>query len=306
MVSFPETPQSAAVPMRPATVSIAMNLTTALETVVNIHVKMDLFVRQEQSIPPTFATQVTFVSMARSESALPENINLVRATPNVSTVQPVYNAYQIPPLQSLVNVLLDPFVMALAQVNPVPLEHIVILPLVRFNLLNAYLVHMVTFAWVVLVNSQVIQCVTMGTNVTKVPNLEMIRTLGLMATTVFKARNDHVMLDHIPLYLELPRTVQKFVTYVPLGFTVPVRVSLNYVLRDIIAQRDRSFLDSNAMLVSFVLKDLQRKSTVLKVQKQPKFIKASVLTARQVFIVPRETKPLLSMRTLIISGEFSN
>ena len=67
------------------------------------------------------------------------------------------------------NVLLNRFVMALAQVNLVPLEHIVILMLAKIKFLNAYFVHMATSVMVVLVYSPVIQDVTMVTNVTKVP-----------------------------------------------------------------------------------------------------------------------------------------
>ena len=133
------------------------------------------FVRQAQSIPPSFAMKVTTASMARSKSVMPENINLARVTLNASTVQQAYNVYQIPlllhqKLQSLVNVLLDHFVMALAQVSFVPLEHIVILLLVKIKFRNVYHVHMVTSVRVVLVNSQVTQYVTMDTNVTKVLN----------------------------------------------------------------------------------------------------------------------------------------
>ena len=195
--------------------------------------------------------------------------------------------------------------MALAQVNLVPLEHIVILMLAKIKFRNAYLVHMATSVMVVLVCSPVIQDVTMVTNVTKVP-IRLTTNLVPMVTTVFKAKSDHVTLDHIPLHLELTLIALIFVIYVPLDFTVPVRVSLNYVLQDIIAQRVRSFQDSNVMLASFVLQGLQHKSTVMKVQRLLKFIKANALIVQPVFIVPHATKLLLSTRILITSGKFSN
>ena len=119
-----------------------------------------------------------------------------------------------------------------------------------------------------------------------------------MVTTVFKAKSGHVMLDSISEHLESTLIAMIFVTYVPLGFTVPARVSLNHVLLDI--------QDSNVMLASFVPQSLQHKSTVVRVPRLLKFTKASALILQQVNIVPHATKLLLSTRILITSGEFSN
>ena len=121
----------------------------------------------------------------------------------------------------------------------------------------------------------------------------MTTNLVLMVTTVFKAKSGHVMLDSIPEHLESTLIAMIFVTYVPLGFTVPARVSLNHVLLDI--------QDSNVMLASFVPQSLQHKSTVVRVPRLLKFTKASALILQQVNIVPHATKLLLSTEILITS-----
>ena len=114
-----------------------------------------------------------------------------------------------------------------------------------------------------------------------------------MVTTVFKTKSGHVMLDSISEHLESTLIAMIFVTYVPLGFTVPARVSLNHVLLDI--------QDSNVMLASFVPQSLQHKSTVVRVPRLLKFTKASALILQQVNIVPHATKLLLSTEILITS-----